>query len=138
MEALHAADFLAAHGIACDLVDLRTVKPIDWDGIARSIATTGRLLVLDTGVETGGIAGEIVARMAIEHWTDLTCAPRRLTAPDVPEATSPALTARYHVRAEHIAQAVADMLGVTIDVGPLVQSRQQPHDVPGAWFSGPF
>lgn len=138
VEALHAADFLAARGITCDVFDLRTLKPIDWECIARSIGTTHRLLVLDTGFETGGISGEIIARMTTDHWADLACAPRRLTAPDAPEATSPALTANYHVRAEGIARAVADMLGTAIDLAPLAQSRDQPHDVPGAWFSGPF
>jgi len=138
VEALHAIDFLAALGITCDVIDLRTVKPIDWKCIARSIGSTHRLLVLDTGFETGSVAGEIIARMTMEHWSDFACAPRRLTAPDVPEATSPALTARYHVRAEHVATAVAEMLGVTVDVAPLAQRRKQPHDVPGAWFGGPF
>ena len=87
---------------------------------------------------TGSIAGEIVAHTAEHLWSNLREPPRRLAMPDVPEATSPALTTRYHVRAEHIVATVAQMLGRTIDPAPMVSGRKQPHDVPGDWFTGPF
>jgi pyruvate dehydrogenase E1 component beta subunit len=58
--------------------------------------------------------------------------------PDFPEATSPALTEHYHVRAEHIAASIAKMTGHQIDSGELVRRTVNPHDVPGAWFTGPF
>jgi pyruvate dehydrogenase E1 component beta subunit len=138
IEAIHAADHLAAQGIHCDLIDLRSLKPIDWDMIAASVRRTGRLLALDTGVATGSIAGEIVARVAMEYWGALKAAPRRLAAPDAPEATSPALTRDYHVRAEHIAAAVGEMLGKPVQTRALVEARKHPHDVPGDWFTGPF
>ncbi len=99
---------------------------------------TGRLLVLDTGFATGSVAGEIIARAAMADWAALKGAPRRLAAPDASEATSPALTRDYHVRAEHIAAAVGDMLGKPIEVRALIAQRKHPHDVPGDWFSGPF
>ena len=138
VEALHALDFLEAHGVSCDLIDLRTVRPIDWPQVFSSVRRTGRLLALDTGFTTGSIAGEIVARVATECWGDLRSAPERLAMPDVPESTSPALTEAYHVRSEHIATKIAAMLGRTIDVSTLAGQRKHPHDVPGDWFSGPF
>lgn len=138
IEALHAVEWLAERGIACDLIDLRTVRPIDWDCIFESVNTTGRLLALDTGFATGSVAGEVVARAAMECWHRLRAAPVRLALPDVPEATSPALTKDYHVRSEHIAAEVAKMLGQAMDVSELASQRQHPHDVPGDWFSGPF
>lgn len=138
VEALHAADFLKTHGIACDLIDPRTLKPMDWPAIQDSVKKTGRLLVCDTGHETGGIAGEIIARISTGNWNDLKAAPRRLTAPDAPEATSPNLTRNYHIRAEHITTSIAQILGRALDVQPLIEARQGPHDVPGPWFSGPF
>ena len=49
VEALHALEFLEAQGITCDLIDLRTVKPIDWKTVTASVRKTGRLLALDTG-----------------------------------------------------------------------------------------
>jgi len=138
VEAMHAADHLATHGIACDLLDLRTIRPLDMAAVARSVRRTGRLLVLDTGFTTGGVAGEIVARVAGEEWSRLRAAPRRLGMPDFPEATSPALTEGYHVRAEHIAAAVGDMLGCEVEARQLAAQRRHPHDVPGDWFAGPF
>jgi pyruvate dehydrogenase E1 component beta subunit len=138
IEAIQAADHLASQGIHCDLIDLRSIKPIDWDMITASVRKTGRLLALDTGFTTGSVAGEIVARVSMTEWSSLACAPRRLAAPDAPEATSPALTRDYHVRAEHIASEVAKMLGKSLDVSPLVDQRRHPHDVPGDLFTGPF
>lgn len=140
IEALHAADYLSAQGINCDLIDLRTVRPIDWEAVETSVRKTGRLLALDTGFATGSIAGEVVARMAMSCWGALKCAPRRLAMPDYPESTSPALTRSYHVRAEHIAAMAGEMLGKHIDAATLAaeRSKKHPHDVPGDWFSGPF
>jgi acetoin:2,6-dichlorophenolindophenol oxidoreductase subunit beta len=139
VEALHAVDYLAQQGVYCELIDLRTVKPIDWATIERSVRKTGRLLALDSGSSTGSIAGEVIARMTMNCWSELSCSPRRLASPDYPEATSPSLTKGYHVRAEHVAATVGEMLGKpSLDVSMLVEQRKQPHDVPGDWFTGPF
>lgn len=138
VEALHAVDHLAGQGVSCDLIDLRTVRPIDWTTIETSVRRTGRLLALDTGYETGGIAGEIVAHVAETCWSSLKAAPRRLAMPDVPEGTSPALTEHYHVRAEHVAAAAGDLIGRQVEVSSLIAARRYPHDVPGDWFQGPF
>jgi len=138
VEALHAVDHLAAQGIACDLIDLRTIRPLDFKAIADSVRRTGRLLVLDTGYATGGVAGDIIARASIELWSSLKDAPQRIAAPDYPEATSPALSKHYHPRAEHVAEAVGRMLKKPVESASLAQQRKFPHDVPGDWFAGPF
>ena len=138
IEAIHAVDYLASWGVKCDLIDLRSVRPIDWDSIKSSVQDTGRLLVLDTGSLTGSVSAEIVARVAQDCWGALSSAPQRLAMPDYPEATSPALTEHYHVRAEHIARTICSMVGREADVNALAQQRAHPHDVPGDWFSGPF
>lgn len=138
IEALHAVDFLENHGVTCDLIDLRTVRPIDWDSIEKSVKKTGKLLVLDTASLTGSLSGEIVAKVTKDCWAYLQAPPERLAMPDFPEATSPALTENYHVRAEHIVARVSEMLNLEVDSTPLAKSRTHPHDVPGDWFSGPF
>ena len=138
IEALHAVDHLSAQGINCDLIDLRSVRPLDWQAIEASVNRTGRLLVLDTGNLTGSISGEIVARATVNCWEALKCAPERLAMPDYPEATSPALTECYHVRAEHIAEKIGCMTSQEVEIFHLSQKRQHPHDVPGDWFTGPF
>lgn len=138
IEAVHAVDHLASQGVACDLIDLRTVRPLDWPTVAASIRRTGRLLALDTGFTSGGIASEVVARAASECWSELAVAPRRLAAPDIPEATSHALTEDYHVRAEHVGRAIAEILDRPLEYESLAERREHPHDVPGDWFAGPF
>jgi pyruvate/2-oxoglutarate/acetoin dehydrogenase E1 component len=138
VEALHAVDYLSAQGINCDLIDLRCVRPLDWLAIEASVNRTGRLLVLDTGNLTGSISGEIVARVTVNCWDALKSAPLRLAMPDYPEATSPALTENYHVRAEHIAEKIGRMTSREVEFFHLPQKRKHPHDVPGDWFTGPF
>ena len=138
IEAIHAADFLARQGIYCDVIDLRTIRPLDWAAVFASVRRTGRLLALDTGHTTGSVAGEVLARVSSECWSSLKSAPQRIAMPDYPEGTSSALTQAYHPRAETIVERVATMLGMKIDISTLIAQRVCPHDVPGDWFTGPF
>lgn len=138
IEALHAVEFLEDKGISCDLIDLRSVKPIDWEMVFDSVRKTGRLLVLDTGAFTGSIAGEIIARVSAECFDSLVQAPQRIALPDFPTPTSPALTKGFYVGAVEIAYIVGNMLGKNFDLTILKEQRKFPHDVPGDWFKGPF
>jgi len=138
IEALHAADYLATQGISCEIIDLRTIKPLDWDAVMHSVAKTGRLLALDSGFTTGSVAGEIVARVAIEVFDKLKIPPARLAMPDVPEPTSYALTKGFYVRAADIAKKIMEMLGKDFSEVNNTLLEPTPHDVPGNWFKGPF
>lgn len=138
VEALHACDFLAKHGISCDLIDLRSIRPIDWETIFNSVGKTGKLLALDTGIGMCSVSSEIIARVTMDRWEKLTCAPKQLAMPEYPEATSFGLTKDLYIRSEHIVKEVANMLKMDIDTSALVKNRTQPHDVPGDWFKGPF
>ncbi|KMN36652.1 MULTISPECIES: alpha-ketoacid dehydrogenase subunit beta [unclassified Chromobacterium] len=137
-EARHACQALAQAGVHCDLIDLRSIKPLDMPALERSLAKTGRLLVLDTGATTGSVAGEIIARLSISHWSSFRCPPRRLCAPDCPEPTSYGLSKAFYTEAADIITAVGDMLGLaTLPLDALPPARPH-HDVPGDWFTGPF
>jgi pyruvate/2-oxoglutarate/acetoin dehydrogenase E1 component len=138
VEALHACRAFEAVGIECELIDLRTVKPLDWPTVFASVRRTGRLLALDSGAASGSLAGEIIARVAMECWSSLKSAPERLALPDCPEPTSYGLTRQFYPGAEQIVARIGAMLG--IDRLPLehLPPRHAHHDVPGAWFSGPF
>jgi pyruvate/2-oxoglutarate/acetoin dehydrogenase E1 component len=138
IEAVHAVDYLSSQDVSCDLIDLRSIRPIDWDAIKSSIHKTGRLLVLDTGNLTGSVSGEIVARVAQDCWGSLLSAPHRLAMPDYPEATSPALTEHYHVRAKDIVSTIGAILKKRVSLNEFAKQSILPHDVSGEWFSGPF
>ncbi|MBC8417538.1 MAG: alpha-ketoacid dehydrogenase subunit beta, partial [Desulfobacterales bacterium] len=98
VEALHAVEFLETNGISAELINLRSIKPIDWEMIFSSVRKTGRLLVLDTGPESGSIAGEVIARVSSNCFDALKQAPRHLTLPDIPTPTSLALTKVFYKR----------------------------------------
>jgi pyruvate/2-oxoglutarate/acetoin dehydrogenase E1 component len=139
IEAMHAAEYLASQqGIKCEVIDLRTIKPLDWQAVFDSVARTGRLLALDSGFTTGSVAGEIVARVAMEQFDRLKVAPARLAMPDVPEPTSFGLTKGFYVRAADIAVKAIEMMGRSCDGVRASLPEPQPHDVPGNWFKGPF
>jgi pyruvate/2-oxoglutarate/acetoin dehydrogenase E1 component len=138
IEAIHACEYLKKYGISCEVIDLRTISPIDWDTIYSSLNKTGRIIALDNGHGNVSVASEVIARVTSKMWNKIKAAPIKLAMPDFPESTSPALTKNYHVRAEHIVLSVAEMFGKNIDVNPIIMERNAPHDVPGNWFTGPF
>lgn len=138
VEALHAATYLATRGISAEVIDLRTIRPLDWPCVMASVAKTGRLLALDSGFTTGSVAGEVVARVAMEQFAALKCPPARLAMPDMPEPTSHALTRGFYLRAGDIAARVLEMLGAEPGDVRTALAEPTPHDVPGEWFKGPF
>jgi len=138
IEALQATEILEEHGISIDLIDLRTVKPIDWEKIFSSVRKTGRLLALDSGTSTGSIASEIIARVSMECHESLKVAPERLALPDFPIPTSFSLTKDFFNKAEDIIDMVAQVLGKNLNGRDLLDRKDLPHDVPGDWFKGPF
>ncbi|WP_339103876.1 alpha-ketoacid dehydrogenase subunit beta [Haloterrigena salinisoli] len=81
--ALEAADDLADDGIDVEVVDLRTLVPLDADTVRDSVAKTGRLVVVDEDYRSFGVTGEIVARVAEDGLADLE-AVERVAVPDVP------------------------------------------------------
>ena len=138
IEALHSVDHLKKLNINCDLIDLRTISPIDWDMIVTSVRKTGKLLVLDSGAEFGSIAGEIIARICKECWSDLKIRPDRIAMPDCPEPTSYGLTKHFYPSSDTISIRVVEMLEANIDINNLLTNQKEHHDVPGDWFKGPF
>ncbi len=138
IEALHAVKKLEEKGIDCDLIDLRSVKPIDFNLIFNSIKKTGLLLALDTGVTSGSIAGEIIARSTIDCFDSLKKAPKRIALPDFPTPTSISLTKNFYKRANDIIKSVYLLVGKKLQSDSLIENNDIPPDVPGDWFKGPF
>jgi acetoin:2,6-dichlorophenolindophenol oxidoreductase subunit beta len=138
IEALHAIEILGKNGVNCDLIDLRTISPLDWGMVFSSVNRTGRVLVLDTSVATCSVGGEIVARISMECFKNLKEAPVRLALEDCPTPTSPALTKRFYKRSEDIVKIIKKMFNKEIDTIDIEKQKTFPHDVPGYWFKGPF
>jgi len=91
-KALEAAEILASeHGISVEVLDLRTIAPMDEDAIYRTVKKTNRLLVLHEDTRTGGIAGEITARVNETCFEWLDAPVLRVTAADIPLPYAPAL-----------------------------------------------
>jgi len=89
-EALVVADELASEGAELEVVDLRTVKPLDTDTVMASVARTGRLLCVGEAWPWGGVTAEVIARVASEGFDLLDAPPQRLNAKDTPVPIIPA------------------------------------------------
>ena len=137
-EAIRAIKFLEKHKVNCELIDLRSIKPMDWKTISKSISKTGRLLVLDTGFSNISVASEIISRASMEKFNELKIPPYKLAMPDVPEPTSFALTKNYYINANKIAKTILTMLNKKSGFLKELTDQKTPHDVPGSWFKGPF
>jgi pyruvate dehydrogenase E1 component beta subunit len=107
--ATKALDDLAAEGITADVIDLRTLKPLDEAIILESLKNTGRLLAVDTGWAMAGACAEICCLAAEKGFKDLKAPVRRVGMPDVPTAAGFALEQFVYPSAEKIA-AVARSL----------------------------
>jgi acetoin:2,6-dichlorophenolindophenol oxidoreductase subunit beta len=83
-EAIRAADELTAEGYSVEVVDLRSVKPIDMDTILASVARTGRVLALGEAFPWGGVTAEVVARIVSDGFHLLDAPPQRLNSKDTP------------------------------------------------------
>ncbi len=106
-ETLKAAEELSAtSGYHIEVVDLRTVKPIDTDTILASVARTGRLLVVSEDFPWGGVAAEVVARVASEGLHLLDAPPLRLSSKESPIPYHPDLWKAHRPHSEDIAAAV--------------------------------
>lgn len=109
-EALAAAEELASEQSEIEVVDLRSVKPLDTDTVVASVARTGRLLCVGEAWPWGGVTAEVIARVASEGFGLLDAAPQRLNAKDTPVPFHPDLWAAHRPTARSIAAAVRNLL----------------------------
>jgi TPP-dependent pyruvate/acetoin dehydrogenase alpha subunit/pyruvate/2-oxoglutarate/acetoin dehydrogenase E1 component len=108
--ALEAADALAGEGISLEVIDPRWLVPLDKDTILRSVAKTGRLVVVDLANQTAGAAAEISAMVCEEAFDQLKRPILRVATPDVPIPFSPALERPLYPSKEKIVAAVRRLL----------------------------
>lgn len=141
-EALRAATWLERNGVEAEVIDLRSLRPLDGDTILQSVSRTGRLIVAETGWRTFGFGGEIVSSVVERGFDRLVAPPKRIALPDHPTPTSPALSTGYYPRAVDVVNAVAELglipipsiSALSLELG----DESVPHDVPDPLFRGPF
>jgi len=138
LEAIRAAQVLEQEGISTEVIDVRTLKPLDDKCILDSVRKTGRLIVTDTAWKTGGFSAEILARVTENAFNDLKCPPQRIALPDCPSPTAWTLTKYYYPRAVHIVKIAREMLGLPVDNRILEHLTTEPLDIPDPTFTGPF
>ena len=109
-EAMRAAEILTEHGIEAEVIDPRSIRPLDEDTILESLAKTGHLVVADTSWASYGFAAEVAA-VCVERGFDLLRAPvRRVTLPDCPAPVSRPLEEAFHPSPMKIAQTCLEVL----------------------------
>jgi pyruvate dehydrogenase E1 component beta subunit len=139
IEAIKTAEILKRDAISAEIIDLRTIKPIDRTTIIDSVKKTGKLLVLDDGWKTAGLAAEIIAIVAEKAYHSLKAAPQRITLPDIPGPTSLALANHFYPRAVHMVNRARTMLNLEeLTEEQMGIKKDCLLDVPDNSFTGPF
>lgn len=137
LECLTAAEMLEGAGVSAEVIDLRSIRPLDDATILDSVKRTGRLLTVDNGHVVGGISAEITAMVVERSFDRLQAAPGRMGFPDHPTPTTPSLADTYYPLAHEIAEAAARLVGKgqTFEPGELGGRRL---DQPDPSYEGPF
>lgn len=109
-EAYKAADELAEEGISAEVIDLRTVRPIDFDTVLESVRKTNRLVVLEEAWPLGSISTEIAFRVQKDAFDSLDAPIKRVTSLDTPMAYAPTLVEAYLPNKDKVIKAVKEVL----------------------------
>jgi pyruvate dehydrogenase E1 component beta subunit len=138
IEALKAVAYLGQHGISAELIDLRTIKPLDMESILASLRKTKNLVVIDSANQIASFGKEIIANSLMAQGIQLTNRPRLVSLPDVPEPTSHGVIGEYRVSALKIAEGILDTLSIKAPAAMIESLTPAKEDVPDSSFTGPF
>lgn len=138
LENFRAANLLSDRGVSAEVIDLRSLRPLDEETVLASVHKTGRLVVADTANKMFGASAEIVAMVSEKAFESLKARPVRVALPEYPAPTSPALSANFYPRAGDVAAQVLAMMGREVDDEVFVTPDEQHHDQPDPSFTGPF
>jgi pyruvate dehydrogenase E1 component beta subunit len=138
LEAIRCSDILKAKGISIEVLDLRSIRPLDTDAILNSVKKTGRLLVADNGWVHFGVSAEIISIVTENIFDKLLCMPTRIGMNNSPSPSTRALANYYYPRSFDIAKMVCKMLKKSIDLEVLFPKSSLPKDIPDPTFKGPF
>lgn len=111
-EAVKAAEELTRENISAEVIDMRSVKPLDMPLVLRSVKKTGRLLIAEAAWLTGAVSATIAAEVVSDQsaWKMLKSSITRVTLPDTPAPMSRTLESAFYIDASHIVEAVRRLL----------------------------
>jgi pyruvate dehydrogenase E1 component beta subunit len=109
--ALGAAEVLATEGIQVEVIDVRSLSPLDYETIGKSVIKTGRVVIVEEGPKTGGVSAELAAGIMERFGGSLKGPIVRIASPDVPVPFSPALESAYRPDVAQIVQAARTTAG---------------------------
>ena len=139
LEALKAADILANYGVDVEVIDIRSIVPLDIECIFNSVKKTKSLIVADTGTTSFGISAEIISRIIEMKSSIFKNAPKRIGLPYCPSPTSPALAENFFPRSKDIVLSIFEILNLNKENLPEDNSDDFIwHDVPDSSFTGPY
>jgi pyruvate dehydrogenase E1 component beta subunit len=138
LESIRCAEVLESNGISVEVVDLRTIRPIDTETILCSVSKTRRVVVADNGWVKFGVSAEIISVITENIFDKLLSAPVRIGMNDSPSPSTRALANNFYPRADNIAKIISEMLSIDLDMNVLFPKSDIPLDVPDPSFTGPF
>lgn len=110
-ESMKALKDLSKEGIDVELIDLRTVKPLDENLLLESVRKTGRLLIADVGWKSFGVSAEVAALVSDKGFEYLNAPIRRVALPDIPAPASSVLEKEYYPNSQDIIREVKKAVG---------------------------
>lgn len=137
IEALKAAHKLLSYGIEAEVVDLRSLLPIDQNTLVQSVQKTKRLCVFDLDWQPMGISSEIFSLIFVQG-VKLDCKPLRIHLPFSYVPTSWKLSNHYYPTSQTIVSKILHMFGLSPKKEDLLDLDEKPLDVPDKEFTGPF
>lgn len=132
-ESLKAADILEKSGISAEVIDLRTINPLDDKPIYESVSRTHRLVVADTAWQHFGVGSEIVARVARNAFTCLSAPARIIASPETPSPVASTLERVFYPGIDEIVNAVSEIIN-----GRIVTVSKRSTKPIDEGFHGPF
>ena len=136
LECLQAAEHLADHGVSAEVIDLRSLSPLDFPHVLSSMEKTGRLLTFEHTWSSQSIGAEVISRVS-ESGAQLKCPPQRIALPDYPLPTARSLAKTYYPDASEIVQRVSQSFQRS-DIPLPSKPEGYEEDKPNPAFKGPF
>ena len=136
LEALKAVKHLKKYGVNCELLDLRSIRPLDIESIISSVEKTKKILVVDNGWMHFGVSSEIISTVGERLSTSLVTNPKRIGIEDVPIPSTRALAKYVYPTPVKIIKEVTNILEIDIPKGD--EEENILSDVPDSSFTGPF